>query len=233
MSELTLPTLQGGRSNRRAEKAAAEVPANEAFNLDSGTWASEPAMTQQRTALAAAALGGSLYALGGQAGAETCSSVEAYDALQVRFLRRYRYKCSGIYVQLLMGLSEREHACLYGGLVCSGLCLTQQPGRLRKSRNSSFQLARAAGGLAAAGACADGSNADLDQTWPEAKIKPHLSTSHKHEPHCNWLTHDWTMQGVWRVCQGSLRVGRKYCCAAPLNGALESGARPASDRLVP
>ena len=82
---------QGGRSNKRAEKAAAtEVPTNEAFDLAAGTWSTEPAMTQQRTALAAAALGGVLYAMGGQAGAGTCSSVEAYDALQVGAGRNLR-----------------------------------------------------------------------------------------------------------------------------------------------
>ena len=27
-------------------------------------------------------------------------------------------------------------------------------------------------------------------------------------------------QGVWRVCQGALAAGRKYCCAAALNGAI-------------
>ena len=88
--------VQGGRvaNGTASELQSVEVctslptgPVNELEGPAPVNWFSTADMTVPRTCLAAAAVGSSLYAIGGQAGRQTWRTVEAYDAQQDRWLQ--------------------------------------------------------------------------------------------------------------------------------------------------
>lgn len=156
-------------------------PVNELEGPAPVNWFSTADMTVPRTCLAAAAVGSSLYAIGGQAGRQTWRTVEAYDAQQDRWL------------QLSGSMhSERKYtsaAALHGRLYVAG-GMTSTRSRLASveafdPREGSWSLvadmgvARSSAGVAALAdcLCAVGGNAGDD--WIHSSVEMYIPAAGK------------------------------------------------------